>query len=167
MLPTDENEVSSAEEDVNEKKGKRKQSAKTKKSPPTFEELAKDHGLKDTSLAIPIENYYCSKAALATITEDDMAELKLMLGQHGLLKKLVVTLTRTKPSRRSTLVLIQQVFQRWHHCLQNKNDNREILDRKPLMPFPPLETCIRWNNSQNGSLCKAGKQCKYEHACLA
>ena len=27
--------------------------------------------------------------------------------------------------------------------------------------------CIRWNNSEDGSLCKAGKQCKYEHACLA
>ena len=91
MLPTDENEVSSAEEDVIEKKGKGKQSAKTKKSPPTFEELAKDHGLKDTTLAILIENDYDSKEAVAFINEDDMAELKLTLGQSGMLKKWVAT----------------------------------------------------------------------------
>ena len=29
-------------------------------------------------------------------------------------------------------------FLRWHQCLQNQNDNREILGRKPLIPFPPL-----------------------------
>ena len=46
MLPTDENQVSSAEEDVIEKKGKGKV-WKKKKSPPTFEGLAKDHGQKD------------------------------------------------------------------------------------------------------------------------
>ena len=27
--------------------------------------------------------------------------------------------------------------------------------------------CIRWNNSENGSLCKTGKQCNYEHASMA
>ena len=83
---------------------------KTKEVTTPFEELAKDHGLKDTSLAILIENDYDSKEALATITEDDMAELKLTLGQSGLLKKWVATLTWAKPSRSSLLVQPQ-----WQH----------------------------------------------------
>lgn len=93
-----------------------------------FEIAAAAAGLKQATIEKLVDNDYDSKNAVATITDGDLELLGLTLGQRGMLKQWITSLTQRKGSLHNVAVTVPgEANPVDSRVFDNKHSNRLLI----------------------------------------